>query len=228
MNNGRVRVLWIDDDEEGLDIIRNELTDVSGSVIEWNGVGAYERGQESLYNRVYDGYLIDDRLEMRDGIELIQIAVAEGSQAPLILLTGMGQHDIVKQTMPESTSDFLAKGRIDGVDIERSVMHAIKRVLVAEEYLQQDAELKLLSEQLPVILWTTADQLHFTSGDGAGLQQPGLVPSQLLELSLHEFSLTTDPVDELIEPHLRSYCHPNRPHDDMMLVVDKVDANPSA
>jgi PAS domain S-box-containing protein len=204
MNNGRIKVLLIDDDDDFLVITRRMLAEVSGTVIELKGVATFELGLEAVRSRAFDAYLIDYSLGARNGIELIQMAIAEGCRAPLILLTGMGQHEIDKQAMQAGAADFLAKDRIDGVDIERSVIHAIERAHAAEEHLKQDAELRMLSQQLPVILWTTDEQLQFTSGYGAGLQKLGLVPNQLVGLSLLDYFKTPDGVQELIEPHQRA------------------------
>ena len=204
MNNGRVKVLLIDDDEDAVVLTRGMLSEVSGSVIELHGVGTFELGLEAIRNQAFDAYLVDYSLGVQNGIELIQIAIAEGCRAPLILMTGMGHHEIDKQAMQAGAADFLSKGRIDGVDIQRSVLHAIERFHAAEEHLKKDAELTMLSQQLPVILWTTDEQLHFTSGYGAGLQKLGLIPNQLVGLSLLDYFKTPGGGQELIEPHERA------------------------
>ena len=204
MDNGRVRVLLIDDDEDSLILTRRMLSDVSGTVIDLDLVATFELGLEAILRRTYDAYLVDYSLGARNGIELIQLALAEGCRAPLILMTGMGQRDIEKQAMLAGASDFLAKGKCDGVDIERSVRLALERVHAAEEHLKHDAELKVMSQQLPVILWTTDEHLNFTSGWGAGLRKMGLDPDQLLKMSVFDLFQTTDPTHELIEPHLRA------------------------
>ncbi len=204
MDNGRIQVLLIDDDEDSMVITRGMLSEVSGSVIDLKRVGTFEFGLEAVRRRAFDAYLVDYGLGARNGIELIQMAIAEGCRSPLILMTGMGQHEIDKQAMQAGAADFLSKGRIDGVDIERSVIHAIERVQAAEEHLKQDAELKMLSQQLPVILWTTDDQLRFTSGYGAGLQKLGLIPNQFVGLPLADYFQTAGDNQELIEPHQRA------------------------
>ena len=204
MNNGRIKVLLIDDDEDALVITRGMLSDVSGSPIDLQGVGTFELGLEAVRSRAFDAYLVDYSLGVRNGIELIQMAIAEGCRAPLILMTGMGQHDIDKLAMQAGAADFLAKGRIDGVDIERSVLHAIERVHAAEEQLKHVAELEMLSQQLPLIVWTTDDQLCFTSGWGAGLKKVGLIRNQLVGLSLYDYFQTQDQTHEMIEPNLRA------------------------
>ena len=204
MDNGRVKVLLIDDDEDSLIITRGMLSEVSGTVIELKGVGTFELGLEAIRRRAFDAYLVDYGLGSRNGIELIKTAIEEGCRAPLILMTGMGQHDIDKLAMQAGASDFLSKGRVDGVDIERSVIHAIKRVEAEEVRLKQDTELRMLSQLLPVILWTTDERLRFTSGYGAGLQKLGLESNQLVGLSLVEYFTTPDGGPDLIEPHQRA------------------------
>lgn len=204
MGNGRLKVLLIDDDEDSLILTRRMLGDVSGVTIDLDRVATFELGLEEIRRHTYDAFLVDYSLGARNGIELIQLALAEGCRAPLILMTGMGQRDIEKQAMLAGAADFLAKNKIDGVDIDRCIRHAIDRRHASEEQLKQDAELRMMSEQLPVILWTTDEHLNFTSGWGAGLQKFGLDPDQLLKMSVYDLFETTDPTHELIQPHLRA------------------------
>jgi len=70
--------------------------------------------------------------------------------------------------------------------------------------LAQAIWLRLLAEQLPAVLWTTAAQLVFTSGMGAGLRVLGLRPDELTGVSLHKYFGTRDPAFPPIAAHRRA------------------------
>ncbi len=46
---------------------------------------------------------------------------------------------------------------------------------------------RVLVDQLPAVLWTTDDDLTFTSAVGAGLMGVGLGPNQIVGANLHDF-----------------------------------------
>ena len=50
-----------------------------------------------------------------------------------------------------------------------------------------EARLRLMVEQIPAVLWTTDLELRITSATGAGLAALGLVPSQVVGMSLRQF-----------------------------------------
>jgi PAS domain S-box-containing protein len=58
----------------------------------------------------------------------------------------------------------------------------------AEDALRQsEARLRVTIQQVPAILWTTDEELRFTSSLGAGLSALGLAPNQVLGLSLEQY-----------------------------------------
>ena len=64
-----------------------------------------------------------------------------------------------------------------------------------------EERLRLLSAQVPAIVWTTDAQLHFTSGLGAGLAKLGLQPSQLQGVALADYFQTTEPTFPPLAAH---------------------------
>ncbi|MDQ3928091.1 MAG: PAS domain S-box protein [Chloroflexota bacterium] len=61
-----------------------------------------------------------------------------------------------------------------------------------ERLRENEAQLRLLTEQLPAILWATDSELRFIWGVGAGLRALNLRPNQLVGTSLFEFFHTED------------------------------------
>ncbi len=75
----------------------------------------------------------------------------------------------------------------------------------AETQLQRHSEpgVRILMQQLPVILWTTDEELRVTSAVGAGLAALNLSPANLVGLPLTGFFQTADPEAESIRAHQR-------------------------
>jgi PAS domain S-box-containing protein len=73
--------------------------------------------------------------------------------------------------------------------------HAQSRELVREREAlrEQETRLRMLIEQSPAIIWSTDAELCFTSSLGAGLAGLGLLPHQVVGMSLYTFLKTDDP-----------------------------------
>jgi PAS domain S-box-containing protein len=69
---------------------------------------------------------------------------------------------------------------------------------------QNAAWLRLLTDQVPAVLWTTDTALVFTSSTGAGLRALGLRPNEMVGVSLFNYFRTRDPKFPPIATHRRA------------------------
>ena len=70
---------------------------------------------------------MDYRLGARNGVQLLQAALAQGCGAPIIILTGLGEQQVDLAAMKAGAADYLVKGRLDSNQLERSIRYAIER-----------------------------------------------------------------------------------------------------
>jgi PAS domain S-box-containing protein len=68
----------------------------------------------------------------------------------------------------------------------------------------RDARLRLLTDQVPAVVWSTDRDLRFTSSTGAALRTLGLSPGQAVGASLWEYFGTHDRDEPQIAAHLRA------------------------
>ena len=73
----------------------------------------------------HDVCLLDYRLGARNGIELLTEALNRGCQAPIILLTGLGEHQVDVQAMKAGAADYLVKAGLRADSLERSIRYAL-------------------------------------------------------------------------------------------------------
>ena len=198
------KVLLVDDDEDYFVIVRGKLAEVNGMSIELCCEVTYDAGLAAMRTGGFAACLVDFRLGARDGLELMREARAGGCRAPFILLTGQGDHETDVQAMHQGIADYLVKDGLTGTAIERSIRYAIERSRAQEQRLQDAAQLRLLTEQVQAILWTTDLTLHFTSGWGGGLQGLGLTTNQLVGRTLYDYFQTGDENHDAIAPHRRA------------------------
>ena len=140
-DNTPVRVLLVDDDEEEYTILSDLLSEIEGARYDLEWVGTYEGALEEMERSEHDVYLVDYRLGERDGLELLGEAVERGCAAPMILLTGRGDREVDIAAMNAGAVDYLDKGELGAVLLERSIRYAIERSRMEEELLEQERRL---------------------------------------------------------------------------------------
>ena len=204
MNPDRANVLLIDDDEDSYVITRGMLLQAEGAAIDLEWANTFEAGLAAIRGRVYDAYLVDCRLGPRDGLELLRTVIAEGCRSPIIMMTAQGEHAIDVQAMKEGAADYLVKGQLSGAVIERSIRFAIERARAAEKLLHDEAQLRILTKQVPAMLWTTDRQLRLTSSWGTGLLGQKLRPNEAVGEKLSHYFQSEDGDHVVVRNHRRA------------------------
>jgi PAS domain S-box-containing protein len=96
----------------------------------------------------------------------------------------------------ETSGKMLSDGRFVGI-----VRDITKRKQTEESLRDSEERLRLILDQLPIMLWTTDTNLVATSSRGAGLAQLGLESDQIVGVSLEEFVGNNDPTHPAIVAH---------------------------
>jgi PAS domain S-box-containing protein len=69
---------------------------------------------------------------------------------------------------------------------------------------QREASLRLLTDQVPVVVWSTDQHLRFTSVTGAGLTALGIKPGEIVGTTLREYFAEHDPNEAAETMHRRA------------------------
>ena len=137
-----VRVLLIDDDEDDYVLTRDLLSEIAGPTYELEWEREYEPALALAESNQHDVYLIDYRLGEHDGLELLRDAIALGCRSPMILLTGLGNANVDEAAFNAGAADYLVKGQIDAVLLERSIRYCLARSRAEEERLILEQQLR--------------------------------------------------------------------------------------
>lgn len=121
------KILLVEDDEEDYLITRDLLEDIEAWHADLTWVSTYDAAVEAIDRHEHDVYLVDYRLGEHDGLDLLHRAIEGGCTAPMILLTGMRDHEIDLAAMKAGAADYLTKGRIDPDQLERCIRYALER-----------------------------------------------------------------------------------------------------
>ncbi|MGL5922285.1 response regulator [Chroococcidiopsis sp.] len=197
MDTERVKVLLVDDDEDDYVLTRDWLAAAQGTTFDLDWVSSYDEAIETIAQCQHDIYLLDYRLGDRNGLELLQAAVAEGCAAPIILLTGKGDREIDIEAMKAGAADYLEKTQLSAPLLERSIRYALER-----QHTQQQirAQAELLDVATDAIIVRSLDDKVLYWNKGAELLygwQAQEAIGQNPNLLIYNESL----VDQLLEIH---------------------------
>lgn len=164
-----IKVLLVEDDEDDYLLTRDMLQEIEGASFQLDWERNYAVALATLLQRRHDVYLVDYRLGERTGLELLQEAIGGGVRAPIILLTGQGDHAIDLEAMRMGAADFLVKGNFESPLLERSIRYAIQQTLTLDALRQS----KEFAER---IIDSSVDGIFaFDRGMNVTLWNPGMV-----------------------------------------------------
>jgi signal transduction histidine kinase len=136
------RILLIEDDEEDFILLKKHLSRITGVYYDVAWETSYTQGLARMLAGQHDLCLLDYRLGMHNGIELITEARSQGYALPIVLLTGAMESEIDIQALQAGADDYIDKGQLHGELLHRIIRHAIERKRSAHE------RERLLSEQI--------------------------------------------------------------------------------
>lgn len=150
MSNDPVKVLLVDDDEDDYILTRDWFLDMEHAqfVLDW--VSSYDQAINAIAKSQHDVYLFDYRLGSRNGLELLREALSNGCLAPIILLTGQGDHEVDLEAMKAGAADYLDKSLLGAPLLERSIRYAIERKQTEQKIREQAALLDIATDAIIV------------------------------------------------------------------------------
>lgn len=151
-----IKLLLVEDDEDDYIITQGLLGDLKGHVFTLDWENTFAGGLAAMKLNKHDVCLVDYRLGAHDGVELTARALADGCQSPIILLTGMGEHEVDLAAMKAGASDYLVKNRLNANQLERSIRYAIERKRAASKAAFDQARLAAFGADVGLALTRSA------------------------------------------------------------------------
>ncbi|WP_136686648.1 PAS domain S-box protein [Halorhabdus amylolytica] len=105
-----IRVLYVDDDEDVLDLVATMLEREDDRLRVETARGASE-AMDRLEGDGLDCVVSDYEMPSRDGLELLDAVRSEYPELPFILFTGKGSEEIASEAISAGVTDYLEKSR---------------------------------------------------------------------------------------------------------------------
>jgi len=145
-------VLVVEDNPGDAKLLRHHLRESSltggGSGPEITHVERLEAGFDALAHGSYDVVFLDLGLPESSGIETLERFVDRYTTVPVVVLTGLDNHERAVEAIQRGAQDYLVKDEIDGDTLARSLRYAIERKKSERELRRQKEQMEFFNSIL--------------------------------------------------------------------------------
>ena len=184
MQTDPVKVLLVDDDEEDFILTRSLIKEFNNNQFKIDWVSTFEDAEKAIQAGQHDIYLIDYRLGINTGVDLLKRAISMGCKEPIIMLTGKGDQKIDMEAMEAGAADYLVKDKIDAFILERSMRYAIDRVKGLEAIVESENKYRSIFEKSRDVIYITSREGKFIDINDSAIKLFGYSKEELLNLNV--------------------------------------------
>ena len=187
MSSKRIRLLLIEDNPADARLIRELLREAGDRQIETQHASALAEALGALDAGTVDVVLADLSLPDSQGVETFKAVHASAPTVPVVVLTGLADEQTGLEALRHGAQDYLVKGSVNGVMLERALRYAMERMRISCE---RDEALRAhqISERRYRRFYDDTPAIFFTlDGDGSirsvnrfGAEYLGYQPHQLI------------------------------------------------
>lgn len=142
-----IKVLVVDDDEDDWFITRKIFSRITDSPFSIEWASTYDEAIEKIESDRHDAYLIDYRLGEHTGTDLLERFHPETRLQPFILMTGILDSDVERQSFKMAAADYLVKGSFDATLLSRTILYAMQRKYIEQQKIEQLIQLNQAKEE---------------------------------------------------------------------------------
>lgn len=143
-----IKVLVVEDDEGDFILLERLFREIDWARFKVDWTPSFDAALPRMADNLDDVYLVDYRLGVHTGIDLLLQAEALGCTSPVIVLTGQGHYEADVQAMKAGAADYLVKGQIRPALLERSIRYAIERKRILKALQKSENEARQHREEL--------------------------------------------------------------------------------
>jgi len=183
-----ISVLIIEDNPGDARLIEEMLKEAKRFQFNFFNHQTLSEGLEELLKNEINVILLDLNLPDSIGLNTISIIREKVEAMPIIILTGRDDEDLAIQSLKLGMQDYLVKGKIDPVLLERSILYAIERQEVK-------LELELSKKKIEEEFQRTNFYRDIFAHDMSNILQGILSVAQLCKIQIMNPSDNNDIVD---------------------------------
>jgi PAS domain S-box-containing protein len=151
-----IKILLVEDDVDDYVLFKHNLNEIKVNSYSLTWASNYESALELIRKNEHDIYFFDYLLGIRTGLDLMQECVKAGVDAPIIILTGLGNPQTDIQAMELGAADYLVKGEIDTEKLERSIRYCIEQNRMLKKLKTSEIKFRSIFENSHDVIYLSA------------------------------------------------------------------------
>ncbi len=153
MNDGKVKVLLVEDNPGDVRLIRVYLAETGHGAYELAHADRLAEGIRQVREADFDVVLLDLSLPDASGLETLTKMHEAAATLPIVVLTGLNDEAVALEALRKGAQDYLIKGQINGVLLVRAMSYAIERKQAEEKLRTSEAQLSNAMEIAKLGYW---------------------------------------------------------------------------
>ncbi|WP_276132007.1 hybrid sensor histidine kinase/response regulator [Polluticoccus soli] len=182
--NHKVKILIVDDDEDDFIITSEYIKHIPATEYVTDWCPKYADALQHMIKRDYDLYFVDYRLGAKSGVELLQEALDNNCEEPIILLTGKGNYEVDIKAMQLGAVDYLIKTELSIEKMERSIRYALGRAATLKALKANERKYRGIFEKSKDVVFLIDEKLNFKDVNAAILPLLGYTKEEVLQMNL--------------------------------------------
>jgi signal transduction histidine kinase len=127
MEDQAIKVLLVEDDEDDYIFIRELLSEVKETQYSLEWAPTYDIALDTMAKGESQVCLVDYRLGVHNGLEILRGAKERGARVPVIFVTGQEDYAVDIKAMRSGAVDYLVKSQLTAPLLDRSIRYAMDR-----------------------------------------------------------------------------------------------------
>src|SRR3954453_19360866 len=178
------KILIVDDDEDDFFITSEYIKNIPNNnfLADWSY--NYNDALKKLVSNEYDIYFVDYRLGIKTGMDLLNDAIKNGCEAPIILLTGKGTQEIDVRAMESGAYDYLIKSELNTEKLERCIRYSLERASSIQALKANERRYRSIFEKSKDIVFITTPDFNILDINYAATELLSYELDELLQTNL--------------------------------------------
>jgi two-component system, cell cycle sensor histidine kinase and response regulator CckA len=187
MTSTKYHVLLVEDNDADAFLVKAALRDTGGVETALRHAESLEEASEGLLHRP-DAILLDLCLPGTRGLETLEAMVRMAAQTPIIVMTGMSDHELGVRAVQQGAQDYLIKGEVKGPLLIRSIRYAVERHRANQALQASHDRFRALFDSSLDALLLADDNARYVDANPAAESLLGLSLEEVRRLHVWDFT----------------------------------------
>lgn len=148
MFNKIIKTLLVEDNPGDARLVKEALIDAQDAQFELTHFDRLRPALEELKKTSFDIILLDLSLPDETGLKTLYRTHSEAPNIPIVVLTGLSDHELALKALQEGAQDYLVKGQVESDLLSRSIRYAIERAQILEARKESEEKYRSLTDDV--------------------------------------------------------------------------------